>query len=252
MYLIIFLNFSANFTLYAIKNFASHSRIGEEAAIFATKFARNSFWTRQKPSRNLLIHGHFYFFLNEALPCQAKWMNSIRDPAKRFVSAFFFLRQRKRWIRKAKGSLPPFDYFNKSINSCILNHDPECDFSAGVFREQQLTYFCGNSPICREIGNKKALRMAKENVIKHYSAVGVLEHLITSLKMFSIELPEYFGNISGLERRRKLVKVKKNSNPNKRELVSSEAMKHLQRQMTLEYDFYYFVLNRLKKYKLES
>ena len=43
------------------------------------------------------------------------------------------------------------EYFNKTINDCVLNDDPECDFSEGVFREHQLTYFCGNHYICRKV-----------------------------------------------------------------------------------------------------
>ena len=80
-------------------------------------------------------------------------------------------------LRSHSQRKPPFhdfqSWFNKSIESCILSGDPECSMSPGIHhREQQLTFFCGNSPECRRIGSRRALMAAMENVEKWYSVVG--------------------------------------------------------------------------------
>ena len=47
-----------------------------------------------------------------------------------------------------------------------------------------MMFFCGNNPDCISFNSKHALNIAKEVVDKHYSVVGVLEHLVTILLNF--------------------------------------------------------------------
>ena len=57
--------------------------------------------------------------------------------------------------------------------------------------EQQLTYFCGSAPECRQIGNEKALKLAKYNAEMYYSVIGVTEHMRISLAIFEEYFPRY-------------------------------------------------------------
>ena len=83
---------------------------------------------------------------------------------------------------------PNEDWFKKDLSDCILTTDPECDFGTDYLIEQQLTYFCGSSPECRQVGNSEALKLAKYNTEMYYSVIGITEHMRISLAVFE----EYF------------------------------------------------------------
>ena len=95
-------------------------------------------------------------------------------------------RQEERW--KDISERPNHDWFERDISQCILSNDSECDFGSDYLIEQQLTYFCGSAPECRQIGNEKALKLAKYNAEMYYSVIGVTEHMRISLAIFE----EYF------------------------------------------------------------
>ena len=80
--------------------------------------------------------------------------------------------------------LYPFcqEWFIKDLTICIVSGDPECNFSPSVYRRQQLSYFCGNALECRLVGSRPAYQMAKENIERHYSVVGVTEDYASTLK----------------------------------------------------------------------
>ena len=59
-------------------------------------------------------------------------------------------------------------FFNKSMNTCILTHDPECDFRTesmgnhnALERESLVTFFCGNAIKCRELGKSESQNTKK-------------------------------------------------------------------------------------------
>ncbi len=59
---------------------------------------------------------------------------------------------------------PGREYFDKDIDKCVRDSDPECDFSpnhpssANVkSREGQITFFCGNALRCRVLGGFPAI-----------------------------------------------------------------------------------------------
>lgn len=79
----------------------------------------------------------------------------------------------------------------------MVTGDPECDFGLGrsvgsVFREQQLTFFCGQALACRQVGNPAALARAKRNIERFFPVVGVLEQFQASLKVMEEVLPRFF------------------------------------------------------------
>ena len=95
------------------------------------------------------------------------------------------------WIVFKLTFRPNQDWFAKDLSECILTNDPECDFGSDYLIEQQLTYFCGSAPECRQVGNYKALKLAKYNTEMYYSVIGITEHMRISLATFE----EYFPRL---------------------------------------------------------
>ena len=114
----------------------------------------------------------------------------VRDPVERYISEFYYNRQEERW--KDIIERPNQDWFEKDLSQCILTNDPECDFGPGYLIEQQLTYFCGSAPECRQVGNYKALNLAKYNAEMYYAVIGITEHMRISLAIFEEYFPRYF------------------------------------------------------------
>ena len=79
------------------------------------------------------------------------------------------------------------------MSQCIMEGDPECDFTPGIYREQQLSYFCGNALNCRQVGNVKALQLAKLNSEKEFVLVGLTDRMEETLIMLERVLPDYFN-----------------------------------------------------------
>lgn len=118
------------------------------------------------------------------------WINIARDPIDRLVSDFYYNREEERW--KDVQEKPSIQWFTKDLSQCILENDIECDFSSNDYLiEQQLTYFCGSAPECRQVGNYKALQVAKYNAEMHYAVIGITEHLRISLAVLEKYLPRF-------------------------------------------------------------
>ena len=105
-----------------------------------------------------------------------------------------------------------------SVNDCVLNKHSECDirpgsnyepspivscrhslscpfFSLSNYLAYFQTFFCGSHPDCSSHGNLWALERAKENVVQHFEAVGVLEQYNASLNLFQAKLPSFFQGL---------------------------------------------------------
>ena len=58
------------------------------------------------------------------------WINVVRDPVDRFESHFSYMREKHRWKpSKRRGLIPPKEWFEKNITTCILYGDPECQYN---------------------------------------------------------------------------------------------------------------------------
>lgn len=93
--------------------------------------------------------------MSTLLACSASYHSStlawtlsiVRDPAKRFISRFGFMRQDNnifdyKIMHKlepdAVGKLSKEEWKAKDLNKCILERDPECAFQTGSFRDFQI------------------------------------------------------------------------------------------------------------------
>ena len=81
------------------------------------------------------------------------WINVIRDPVDRFESHFSYQRNKHRTMGNK-------EWFEKNITTCILYGDPECQYNpeSDYPKQQILTFFCGSSPECKQVGSKAALQ----------------------------------------------------------------------------------------------
>ena len=60
-------------------------------------------------------------------------------------------------------------------------------------------YFCGQHRFCAEFNSTKALALAKENLDRYYTVVGILEYHDLSLKILEKMLPRYFKGLVDLK-----------------------------------------------------
>ncbi|TRY68406.1 hypothetical protein TCAL_10235 [Tigriopus californicus] len=197
----------------------------------------------KRSPRPLVFMEHFYFvdFRRYDPQLNPTWLNLVREPISRFASLFYHQRKMKIWKGKQK---PPEGWFRKNISECVLNDDPECSIKKGYYREQQLTYFCGNALECREVGNLKALALAKLNIESHFPVVGVLELFNETLVALELLLPRFFRGIrQHLATSQSLFQANANPHPD----VEHQALLKIQRVLALDQDLYEFVKQRLTK-----
>ena len=84
--------------------------------------------------------------------------------------------------------------------------------------------------------------MAKSNVEKYYSVVGILENMDETLQVLESYVPAYFEGASKVYNEKMSNKVNKNVHkPN----VSNEIKNLVKANMTLEFEFYNFCRQRL-------
>ena len=75
-----------------------------------------------------------------------------------------------------------------SIDECVMKNHTEClDPWSNL-----IPYFCGHSDLCMT-RNETALLYAKLNIKNKYAAVGLVEDMKSSLKLFEYVLPDYFS-----------------------------------------------------------
>ena len=108
--------------------------------------------------------------------------------------------------------------------------------------DSQVAFFCGSSPDCLTLGSDKALKIAIENIEKHYITVGVLEHLDISFIVMECLLPKYFSSISDLHRK---IDLHMHNKHNETEILTQESSQKLREMLKNEMKLYIYVKRRL-------
>ncbi|KAK3735827.1 hypothetical protein QZH41_019925, partial [Actinostola sp. cb2023] len=136
-----------------------------------------------------IFHGHFHFVdfakFGVAKPV---YINLIRDPLERFISAYYYSRfgdgRNRSWSFKGTEKQK-----NMSLDDCVLKNHSEC------FTPNKLLYiipyFCGQPSGCR-VYWERSLAQAIENVKINYLVVGVLEDVHNFIKVLEALLPHFF------------------------------------------------------------
>ncbi|XP_037800527.1 heparan sulfate 2-O-sulfotransferase pipe-like [Penaeus monodon] len=175
------------------------------------------------------------------------WMNIIRDPVERIISEFYFIRVKSRWdtiesLRKISHRKPPDSWFEMTLDECVPAKHPECYPKLGQYMRMQLTFLCGTDPVCSQVGNRKALQLAKMHVERQYSVVGTLEEFPLTLRVLEAYLPRFFRGVTSLEH--SSGNVKKNVGEYKPS-VSEETKMTLRALLKEDVELYDFVRQRL-------
>ena len=127
-----------------------------------------------------VVRGHLFYGIHEFLPQGATYITMLRDPVARVLSAYYFILRRplNPLHRKVKRE-------RLGIEDCLrlfpARHNLQCRFIAGVKDTA--------------IADERLLDMAKENLTKSFSVVGICERFEESLmlmaKAFDWEIPFY-------------------------------------------------------------
>uniref|UniRef100_A0A8C4RA49 Uronyl 2-sulfotransferase n=1 Tax=Eptatretus burgeri TaxID=7764 RepID=A0A8C4RA49_EPTBU len=195
-------------------------------------------------------HVHFLDFNRFGME-QPTYINIIRDPISRFLSSYFFRRFGDRRNEQSHIVRTPNMKMEErllSIDKCILQSFPECN-NPKIF--YIIPYFCGQDPRCREPGIW-ALTQAKENVMRNYLLVGILEELEDTLLLLQRLLPHYFKNAASIYNDPAYLMLGNDTVTVKKASPSLPALQVLHERMRWEYDFYYFARDQfnLMKHKM--
>jgi hypothetical protein len=128
-----------------------------------------------------MVRGHMLYGVHEYLPQGASYFTMLRDPVARAISTYYFILRRplNPLHRKVKGE-------RLGIEDCIRmfpqRHNLQCRLIAGI-KDVSST------------GDQRLLDMAKENLLKSFSVVGICERFEESLMLmattFDWEIPFY-------------------------------------------------------------
>ncbi|CAL4090146.1 unnamed protein product [Meganyctiphanes norvegica] len=189
---------------------------------------------------------HLYFFnvTQHGFPAFA-WMNFVRNPVSRFISDFYYVRGRHRWIhnRVLKNQPRPSElWFNMSLDTCVAEANTECLPALGQDHELQLTYFCGQHPHCRIVGDRGALARAKRHAEHYYSVVGILEEMPLSLQVLQAYMPRFFTGATQMNN--STGEIRRNVKHDKPE-VSETTKRALESRLKEDMEFYQFLKQRL-------
>ena len=136
--------------------------------------------SEQRRRRFRVVRGHMYYGLHEFLPQGATYITMLREPVARFLSSYYFILRRPlhplhRKLKKER--LGVEDY----LRLIPHRHNFQCRLIAGVE---------GST-----IDDERLLDIAKENLTKSFSVVGICERFEESLmliaKTFGWEVPYY-------------------------------------------------------------
>ncbi|XP_047483949.1 uncharacterized protein LOC125035760 [Penaeus chinensis] len=204
--------------------------------------------------KNLMTHAlkvpvayvrHLFYMDNVKLGFpQVSWMAIVRDPVERLISQFYYIRIESRYdnIKLLEGRKPTQEFLNMTLDECVPAKDTRCWYRQGTHQMLQLSFFCGQETFCQLVGNRKALQLAKYHAETRYTAVGILEELPLSYKVFQHYLPLFFARATTLEEG--TGNMRWNSQDEKPAV--SERTKNLMRSYLKEdLEFYHFLKQRL-------
>ena len=152
---------------------------------------------KRRLKRFRVFKGHMMFGLHEILPQPATYITILRDPIDRVMSAFYFMRGYKLhplyWkFRRERWTLEDFV-------TRLPRDNVQCKFIAGAVYEEPCT-----TEICER---------AKENLVRYFSVVGLLERFEESLALMKLRFGWMLKNYSSFNVTR--------TRPNKRDLPKS-------------------------------
>ncbi|XP_071743606.1 uronyl 2-sulfotransferase homolog pip [Lepeophtheirus salmonis] len=180
-----------------------------------------------KPPNGRYKHMHFIDFTNYNHQ-NPKYISIIRDPIQRYISWYYYIRNPIYIVQ---------NQFRVTVRQLKDQHHLQPNFPGS-----QISYFCGYIPDCFAGSLARRLSIAKENVDRYYSVIGITEDMNTTLEVLKGFIPRFFGALSSNRT------VETNVNTFKPQ-VSSSAYKELSKHLRLELEFYEFCKKKLYSQK---
>ena len=148
-----------------------------------TKVARQ-IATENKYKKNYYVYArHFYFVdFTEYNIQNFTYITIVREPVSRFISSYLYYHLSSK--PHIQAILNP-SHKNESLKTCLEQIHEGCQLNL------MTKYFCGHQPFCKT-GSLEALDQAKENIVNHFSVVGIMEDLTLSYKVFRHVIPGHF------------------------------------------------------------
>uniref|UniRef100_A0A1B6DBH8 Sulfotransferase domain-containing protein n=1 Tax=Clastoptera arizonana TaxID=38151 RepID=A0A1B6DBH8_9HEMI len=199
----------------------------------------------------LTFDRHVYFVNFTSFGRQSPtFLNLVRDPIDKATSRFYYSRVTPNPLNPDLHGIPllrkKFLDRTKSFEQCVKSEDPECSFETGKSYDLTIPYFCGHEEWCMSLNNHKALQRAKANVDRYFPVVGILEELNATLVVLEKKLPYFFKGVQDMYFTQ-LLEPHKNRNRQRPRKLNELIKKQLETRLELEYEFYYWLHNRLLK-----
>ncbi|XP_071485108.1 uronyl 2-sulfotransferase-like [Diadema antillarum] len=188
-------------------------------------------------------HLHFVDFRRYQMQ-QPKYINIIRDPLSRMVSQYYF---RRFGDGKSERKYSGTDKY-QTFDECVLRGKTEC---LGKKSFYIIPFFCGQDPRCKD-PTEWSLEKAVRNFNERYVAVGLLEELDNTFRVFEKVLPQLFAGAMDIYTKTVSGELRGNITrmfTKHKVKPSPRVAAIMQRNMRLEYKFYNMVRRRFQEQK---
>ena len=136
---------------------------------------------------NYVYARHFYYFsfVDYNLP-EFSYVTIVREPVFRFISSFLYYHFSSK--HHIQAILDP-RHKNESLETCLdLGHE-------GCQSNLMTKYFCGHEAFCKK-GSMTSFLVAKQNIVKDFKVVGIMENMTLSYRLIKNLLPDHFQHLN--------------------------------------------------------
>ncbi|KAJ8020761.1 Heparan sulfate 2-O-sulfotransferase 1 [Holothuria leucospilota] len=202
------------------------------------------------PKKYIFLYTHARFVDLRKHEWRMRYVSIIRDPLSRLVSWYYYLRNRDgtnltrsemQWRSKLK------DLPNETFDQCVQNSGNDC--MAKFLSISTTSFFCGYDSKCSADGNF-ALARAKENVVRHFDVVGIMEDYSSFVQVVeSLISPTFSGAVNNYARFQQGTSYVSNMKTQGKILPSKETRQIMIEKLSYDYKFYNFVKTRFYQQK---
>lgn len=138
------------------------------------------------------------------------YVNLIRDPIDRVVSAYYYIRNPQVYAdilrKRPKAEKKDETWLNLDFNDCVRRKYSECSYKSNIIPEyvayphweRLASMFCGHEMDCLYFNNRDVVQRAKRNVENMYAVVGSWEDTNVTLSVLEAYIPRFFRGAKGI------------------------------------------------------
>ena len=156
---------------------------------------------------------HFYFRNDLKIQRTHTYINLVREPMARYLSHYAYMRDTQRRPTDRVNEMIKSGEINDTIEECFEKQGQGCKYNV------MTRFFCGPEAFCKS-DPRKALTRAKENIVKYYAVVGLLENFLLTLQIIRKRLPCFLPVIPLSSRYRINVTKKQIASPLSEEIIT--------------------------------